>query len=499
MKALEPDTGRPLARATARAVAWNYASWLATKALVLVTTAVLARLLTPDDFGVIGFATVIVTYLAVMRDLGLGGALIHRRDDVDEAADTVFWINVGLGVVLTAVTAMIAPWVAAYFEEPAVTPLLRVLGLTFLVQSAGTTHLVRLQRDLAFSRKIIPDVAQAAVRAVAAVAAAMAGLGVWSLVIGQLAGVGASAALAWVVMPWRPRLRITRRLVRPLTRFGAPLLGVDVIHAVAGNLDYLVVGKVLGATALGIYTLAYRLPELLLLGVVSVANRVVFPAFASVQENLERLRRGFLDSIRYVQIVVVPIGLGLIVAADPIVRVTLGDGWLEAVPVMRILAAFALVSSSMVADGDVYKALGRPDLLAKVALIKLVLLVPALLIGVRHGLVGVALAHLVTTVIAKSVRAVIVARMLDVGLRRLAATFRPSATAGAAMVGALVPAMAVTSSASPALQLSVAVTVGAVVYAPVIIALEREALAAAIRLFRSTPPADIQPADEKRT
>ena len=485
MNTTPSESGRPLARATARAVAWSYLSWFLAKALVLATTAVLARLLTPDEFGVVGFATVVVAYLTVLRDLGLGGALTQRRDDIEDAADTVFVVNLLLGVLLALFTAILAPWVAGYFEDPRITSLLRVLGLTFVIQSLGTTHLVLLQRDLAFSRKLIPDVGQSAVRMVVSIAAAAGGLGIWALVIGQVAGVAASTALAWVVLPWRPRMRLTRRLLGPLTRFGAPLLGVDIVHAIAGNLDYLIVGKVLGATALGVYTLAYRLPELLLLGVVTVLSRALFPALASVQEDLDRLRSGFLETIRYVQMAVVPVGLGLMVAADPIVRVALGDDWLDVVPVVRILAAFALLSSSMVADGDVYKAMGRPIVLARIAFFKLVLLVPALLVGVRHGLVGIALAHLGTTAVVKSLRAIVVVRVLGIRYSELGRCFLSTAAAGAVMVAAVIPALMATTAQPPIVRLTIAVGVGAVAYLVVIVALEHGALRRLGGLFQS--------------
>lgn len=492
------STGGPLARVTARAVAWNYLAWFLSKALVLATTAALARLLTPDDFGVVGFATVAVAYLAVVRDLGLGGALIHRRDDVEEAADTVFSINLALGAALSLLTALMAPWVAGYFGEPRITPLLRTLGLTFVIQSLGTTHLVRLQRDLAFSRKLVPDVGQAAVRMIVSIGAAAGGLGVWALVAGQLAGTAASSILAWVVVPWRPRLRVTRRLVGPLARYGAPLLGVDVVHTVAGNLDYLIVGKALGAAALGLYTLAYRLPELLLLGAVTVLSRVFFPALASVQGDLDRLRSGFFASIRYVQMLVVPVGLGLVVAADPIVRVLLGPEWLEVVPVVRILAAFALLSSSMVADGDVYKAMGRPDILARIAAVKLTLLVPALLLGVRHGLVGVATAHLATTAVVKSLRGVVVARMLHIRPAELAGQFVPSLAAGGVMTVAVAPTLLATTGLPAAVRLAAAVAAGALSYVGALVALERPALRRLLGLFRPERPQPRPPAAEDR-
>lgn len=444
----DPASGGRLAHRAVRAIAWNYTSWFATKLLVLVATAVLARLLTPEEFGVVGFATVAIAYLSVLQDLGLGAALIQRREDVEDAADTIFTLNLVVGASLALLTALGAPAVARFFGEPQVEPMLRILGLGFILNAIGSTHITLLQRRLEFSKKVVPDVGRSLVTGIVSIAAAAAGLGPWALVIGHLAGSVTGTALAWVVNPWRPRLRVVRRLVRPLVRFGGPLLGVDLVHAMAANLDYLIVGKVLGSSALGIYTLAYRLPELLLIGVVTVLNKAVFPAFAAVQDRPEALRRGFLASMEYVPMVVVPIGLGLMIAAEPIVIVTLGDTWLDAVPVMRVLAAFAMVSSLMVADGDVYKALGRPGMLARFAAAKALLLIPALLIAVHHGLIWVAAAHLSTTLIVKAARAVTVTRMIDIGMGDLLTRLRPSLIAGAALSAASLAAMTATSGTS---------------------------------------------------
>ncbi|HSG78374.1 MAG TPA: lipopolysaccharide biosynthesis protein [Acidimicrobiia bacterium] len=472
-----------VARRAVRAVMWNYVSWFLTKALVLVSTAILARLLSPEEFGVVGFATVAITLLSVLQDLGLGGALIQRRGDIEGSADTVFTINLLLGSVLALATALCAPLVAAWFDEPSVTPLLRVLGLGFVVNALASTHITLLQRRLEFSKKVVPDVGRAVVRGGTAIALALAGAGPMSLVAGQLAGSTAAAVLAWRVEPWRPRLVVERRLVRPLASFGLPLLGVDVVHALAGNLDYLIVGTVMGSTALGLYTLAYRLPELLLLGAVNVLNKAVFPAFAAVQDRRDALRRGFLSSIGYVQMLVVPLGLGMIIAAEPLVLITLGGDWTDVIPVVRVVAAFAMVSTVMVSDGDVYKAIGRPGLLLRFALVKIVLLVPALLVGAQHGLVWVGAAHLATALVIKGARAVVVARLLDLPMSAIGRRLAPSAVAGTALVLASLPTLRATASLDPWAQLLLTAAAGSAAYVAVLVRLEHRSLHALRRLL----------------
>ena len=258
---------------------WNYASFASGKVLVLVTMAILARVLTPGEFGIVGFATVAVAYLAVLKDLGLGAAIIQRRTELEAASQTVYVLNRAMGAILTLVTALAAPLVAAFFQEPLVTPILRVLSFTFMLESLGAVHIVLLKRNLDFRRKLIPDVGRALVKGGVSIAAALAGFGVWALVWGQLAGVVMSVVLSWAVVPWRPTFTFNRPLVRPLMRFGVPLVLTDIQYAVWANLDYVVVGRMLGNEALGIYTLAYRLPELIIQSIWRVVAGAVFRSF----------------------------------------------------------------------------------------------------------------------------------------------------------------------------------------------------------------------------
>lgn len=465
MTAPQVEDSERLGATAARAVVWNYVSFASGKVLVVITMAVLARLLTPADFGVVGYTTVVIAYLGVLMDLGLGAALIQRRHDVEQAAETVYAVNLLLGVVLTAVTALGAPLVADFFREPMVTPLLRVLSFTFVLEALGSVPLVLLRRDLAFRRKLIPDVGRSVVKGAVSMSAALTGLGVWALVWGQLAGVMASAVLAWMVVGRRPRPRIHRGQLRSLSRVGAPLIVTDVEHAIWSNLDYVVVGRLLGDSALGVYTLAYRLPELLVQSVWRVLATAIFPVFSTIQERADLLRRGYLATIRYTQTVIVPLCLGLFLTAELSVMTLFGSRWAEAVPVLRVMAIFSLIGSIGVNAGDVYKALGRTGILARLSTLELVALVPALLIGARHGIVGVAWAHAAVAAADTAVRLAVANRMVGTTFADVWRQIAPSLAAGGWMVAAVAPVLWLMGDAGPGASLLAATGVGAAVYA----------------------------------
>jgi O-antigen/teichoic acid export membrane protein len=465
-----------LGRTAARAVIWNYISFASGKLLVLATMAVLARLLTPQEFGIVAFATVAVNWLGVLKDLGLGGAVIQRRDDTEEAAQTAYVLNLVMSGVLTAAVALAAPAVAAFFREPLVVPILRVLSFTFIIQALGALHVVLLRRNLDFRRKLIPDVGQAVIKGIASIAFAVAGFGVWALVWGQLIGALASSVLAWMVFSWKPTFRLHRRLVRPLMRFGMPLMLTDIQAAIWSNLDYVIVGRMLGDTALGVYTLAYRLPEMLILSVWRVLAGAIFPFFASIQSFPHLLRKGFLATIRYSQIVVVPLCVGLFITAEPAVEVLFGEQWRGAIPVLRLLAVFALVGSIGVNIGDVYKAVGRPDILAKLSALELALLTPALILGARHGLIGVGAAHAVAAALDTTIRLMVARRFVGVTFRDIGRQMLPSLKAGAALGVVAFGALWAAAPAGHLASLAAAVVAGAAAYCAVLFHADREAV-----------------------
>jgi PST family polysaccharide transporter len=406
----------------------------------------------------------------------LGAALIQRREEIEEASNTVFTLNLLVGFLLTLITMSIAPFVANFFREPLVIPILRVLGITFVINALGSVHIIRLQREMDFRRKLAPDMGQSIAKGIVAISLALAGAGAWSLVIGQLAGVAVSVVLAWIVSPYRPRLSVDRAIAGTLAAYGLAVIGIDALAVVTDNMDYLLVGRIFGDAALGVYTLAYRLPELLVLNVLWVMGAVVFPAYAAIQEQPEALSQFFLTTVRTVQILVVPLCLGLIISADPLVRVVFGQDWLDTIPILRVLAVYAWVLSVGFHVGGVYKAIGRPDISVKLSIVNLVILAPALLWGARYGLIGIACAHALVAFLRTTLRLIVAIRFVNVSIANILAQLRPALLGGFSLAALAVPALFLTPDLGPLPRLLALALAGAAGYLGSLWIVERESL-----------------------
>lgn len=473
-----------IAQKTARGLIWTFLAHYSGKFVVLITTSILARLLAKNDFGLVAVAVVAINYLSVLKDLGLGVALIQHKGDVKEVANTVFTINILIGLFLSVLVIPLAPFVAVYFQDPEVTPVLRWMGISFLLNALGSVHTNLLIRDLDYRRKMIPELVGALIKGAVSIGMAYLGYGVWSLVFGQIAGTLVSVLVVWTVLPWKPRLTLNRQVGGSLMKFGASVTAIDLIAQITDNLDYLIVGRVFGLVPLSIYTLAYRLPEMLLISNLWVMAGVVFPAFSSIQDQPDELRRAFLASVRVVNLITVPISLGLLIAADPIVRVVFGEQWLEIIPILRLLAVYAWVYSLGYHVGGLYKAIGRPDISLKLSILTLLIIIPALLIGSRFGLIGIALGHVVAVLLRRMISLTVAKRFVKVSMSDLFQQLKPSFMAAAVMIPITLAALYFTETVHPFLHLSFVILAGGVSYLGMLWWIEKESLIELIRILK---------------
>lgn len=478
----ETTSGAHVTRKAGRGVIWNFLTYGLGKGAVLVTTAILARILTKDDFGLLSIAIVAISYLSLVKDLGLGLALIQRRENVNEVANIVFTVNLIIGFTLSALVIPVAPFFADYFHEPRIIPVLRWLGTSFAINALGAVHVILLMKDLDYRRKFIPDMGNTIVKGVASIGLAYAGYGVWALVFGQILGAVTSVILVWIVVAWRPRLSLDLALIKSLMKFGSSVTVSDFLGVIIDNIDYIIVGRVFGMAELSIYTLAYRLPEMLLIGNLWVMGSVTFPAFSSIQDKPAEMRRGVLAAIRLIQLIAVPIALGLFLAADPIVRVVFGDQWLEAIPVLRVLAIYAWVYSVGYHIGDVYKAIGRPDILLWLTVLTVIVIVPSIWIGSHFGLIGIAWGHLFAVLVRRATSLTLATKYVQIKIADILKELKPAFLAGVVMVPFALLALKLTANAAPIIQLISVVAAGAISYLAVLWRLERDNLLRLIRM-----------------
>lgn len=443
-------SSRSLGTRTLRGMFWAYGSYVGGRLLTLVATAILARLLTPREFGLVALAILFMFLLETLSDLGVSQALvIVKEEDELEHAETVFVWSIALGAAFSIITAAASPLVAAFFDQPALAALLAVLGLRFFIRSIGLTHFALAQKRIDFRPRTAAQLSDVMVRGVTAIAFAIAGFGAWSLVLGYIAGSIALTVVLWLMVDWRPRLRPQRAHLPSMLRFGGSLTGLNLLTAMETNLDFIFIGRFLTASDLGLYSLGFRLPELLILNLSVVAGQVLFPAFASIER--EDLNRAFRVSLRYTLMIALPMAAGLAVLAEPFILALFGDQWESSVPVMRVLTLYALAVAISIPAGTVFKAIGRVGILLAVGVPEAILLFAAIWTFVNDGIVAVAACMAGVMGLVALINTVLGMVKLDVGPRAVWSLFWPPLVATAGMAAVMFPIERAIDSPWPAL------------------------------------------------
>lgn len=458
-----------LSKTALKAVIWAYSAKYSGKLLVLLSTIILARLLSREEFGVAAYALTFISLLEVLEFFGLGSALIYFPRD-DQASSTAFWLGLSANLGLCALAWFSAPLVADFFHDPAVVPLTRVLAFSFPLSALGAIHSILLRKELSFQKKFIPDLSKSFGKGLVSIVAAALGYGYWSLVIGQIASECFQVIAFWAVMPWRPRFRFVSRLLRPMLAYGSKIVVVDLLNVAIRQVDYLLVGHFLGAAPLGVYTVAFRIPDLLILQLCSILGTVLFPVYVRLNRDPASLRTGFLSTLRHVTLITVPIGLGIAITARPLVTILFSDQWLEAVVPLQALAVYGLMVSLAFNAAEVYKAMGRPRVLMLLDSARLAILLPSLAYAAARlqSITAVAWAQLIVAGLFAVAALAIACRMLNIRFPEIVTALLPALSSGLPMAMAAGASLWLANPLGPVAQLLAATLSGAAVYAGVL-------------------------------
>lgn len=422
-----------LGKKAAQGILWNALSFGGGKLLTFVSTTILARLIAPEYFGVVALALVATTILDAIGDLGIGAALIHRRDNVERASHVAFTVSIGMGVMLWALATLGAPAFGWYFGDPGVTPLLRVLAFNFIIQSFGNIHSSLLSKNLSFKRKMIPELTRTVAKGSCSIILALMGWGAWSLVWGQVAGEIATTIAMWIVQPYRPRLMWDAELGRSMLLYGLQIIGVELVAVLYSNADYAIVGAVLGTTDLALYRQAFTTANLLIISVCYIAARVLFPSFAKLNHNLPAVRKAYLLSVQYITLVTLPLAAGLCAIAPLFIEVIFTNKWAAMAPALQLLAIRAGIGTVVFNSGSLFKAIGRPNIVTVRLLINFPILIGVVFVSVNYGFVGVAVGQVGMALWAMLIDVCTVRYFIRVPFRQVWSTIQPSLVASIGM------------------------------------------------------------------
>jgi O-antigen/teichoic acid export membrane protein len=382
-----------LAHKTISGAKWSTVSRFGQQGLFFIVTIVLTRLLSPDAYGVLGMAMVVTGFINIFKDLGTSSALIQKKELSNSLISSIFWVNVLFGLLAMGIVILITPWVAWFYDEPQVAPLLRVLSFSFVVSGLSITHQALLARQMLFDRLARVELISSAVGGVVGIGMAACGMGVWSLVGQNLSRSFVLTISLWIVSSWHPKFEFDRVKVCSVASYSLNLSGFNVFNYFVRNADNILIGRYLGTTALGYYSLAYRLILYPLQNVSGVLGRVLFPAFTQMQDNDDRFRRVYLRVCATISVVTFPMMLGLLVISQPLVEVFFGSRWMPVATLLMVLVPVGMVQSIGSTVGHIYTAKGRTDWMFRWGIVTGLSVVSFFVVGLRWGVVGVAVSY----------------------------------------------------------------------------------------------------------
>ena len=466
---------------------WAYTVFFGSRLVTMLTTAVLARMLFPADFGLFGYALLLLNFVEATRDLGIKEALIYTSERPEDTADTAFFMNIALGLLQYAIAYLLAPLALYFMDDPRLVPILRAMALAFIFNAIGNTHDTLLQKELEFRKRYTPDLYSAVIKGAVSVVMALSGYGVWGLVVGHVVGSIVRMIGKWLLMPWRPRLRFFPDRARALWDYGVHILLFSLLDIALEQADQMFIGTQLGEIQLGYYTIAARIPEMILINFSLVLTKVLFPAYARIKDDVTKLTRGFLLTIKYTSFVTIPVGLGMVAVAPEMVQVVFGSQWAPAIILTQVLALLGMSMTIPWAAGDVFKAIGRPDLSTKLLVIEALYTFPMIAVFTLSTRLAVmaSLANLLASMITAVLRLGMTSRFLKFNPLEYFFAFRGGFFGGAVMFGVVTLWRSVVADADPLVFLLTAIPLGGVVYAGMLWLLERDDVMDAFAMLAS--------------
>lgn len=365
--------------------------------LGLVSTAALARLLRPQDFGLLAMVTSITAFVQLFKDLGLSNATVQRSQVTHAQVSFLFWVNVALSLAVTLVVLALAPAIAWFYHEPRLFWITVALALNFIFSGVTVQHLALLRRQMQFKALAIRDVIAMACGIAVGITFAWLGFGYWALVAVPITTNLVASALIWAICDWRPSAFRRRVGARAMLAFGGNLTAFNVFNYFTLNFDNILIGRVLGSGALGIYTKSYGLLMLPIAQINMPMASVMLPGLSRLQNDPSEYAKLFVSAVRAIGLVTIPIVIFSFFLSQDIVLVLLGRKWLSVAPVFRLLAPAALFGAISFAPGWLCQSLGRSRRQLHYALISMPICVGGFLVGIKWGIAGIAVSYSITS------------------------------------------------------------------------------------------------------
>jgi len=413
--------GETLSQKVVKGGFWVFFLRIVNRGFSLIRLIILARILAPSDFGLMGIALLTMSTLETFSQTGFQQALIQKKEDIKSYLNSSWTVLILRGFILFTILYFIAPYAAIFFNSPEAKPIIQVIGFAILLRAFTNIGVIYFQKELEFSKQFIYQFSGTLADFIVAISAVLILRNVWALVFGLLAGNIVRCFVSYLIHPYRPHLSSNLGKAKELFGFGKWILGSSILMFLITQGDDIFVGKLLGTTALGFYQMSYRISNLPVTEITHVISQVTFPAYSKLQNNISKLREAYFKVLQVVAFLSIPMATLIFILAPDFTMIFLGEKWMPIVPAMQVLAFFGAIRAIGATLGPVYSAKGRPDYPTKLNFMRLVLIVILIYpLTIRFGIFGTALTVLLATVIQNVVliyqaSIFIQAKLLDFG------------------------------------------------------------------------------------
>jgi O-antigen/teichoic acid export membrane protein len=377
------------ARRIASGFGWQAFNSYANRFFSLIATLILAKVLTPEHFGLVAIASMILEALQILKDMGLSEALISQKRDDEALMNTAHTILVGFNAFLFILAALVSPLAARFYDNSLVMPVIIVMSSNLIWDSLRSVPRTMIRRNIEFHKLVVPEVVPVAISSAVSIAMALTGFGVWSLVAKAVLHSFIGLVLVHWTIPFRPRFAFDRDAARELFAYGKFIMGATILFVLLYNIDRFYVSKFAGVAALGLFELARSIAELPVRQFSFLVGAVMFPVFSRIERSGAGLRGAFVKTLKYTGFVTIPMSIGISTFAPPVIASVYGERWASMITPLRVLAFYAIFRSLGSLIHDALKAINRPDVVVRFAILKLALIgglgVPVVQ---REGLVG---------------------------------------------------------------------------------------------------------------
>jgi PST family polysaccharide transporter len=380
------------------------AKWIAVSQVSLIASQianiiVLARFLQPSDYGLMGMALIITNLALLLRDMGTASAIIQMKEINDDIITSIFWLNMVVGLIMLVLIVASSTMVATFFKQPNLVPVLCALAIIFPILSVSSAQKALLERNSSFKSVAKVEVYSSILAMTLAIFAAINGFGVYSFVVQAVTSAIFSSVSIWFISSWRPSFKPSFSKIKEVLPFSSHMTGFQVIIYCTRNLDSVVIGRVLGSHALGLYSVASKIMLLPIQNISWVASRALYPIMSRQQDDLEAMGITFLQTIRTISFISAPLMMGIFVLREPFIQHCLGAKWIGVSQILTYLAPVGYLQSIVGINTTVLMAQGRTRLLMWFSGFTGIVLTIAFLVGARFGIQGVALGYLIATLI----------------------------------------------------------------------------------------------------